>query len=196
MLNIAIVGTGNIAPSHVEGLLTFPERCKIVALCDIYPEKAQAMKEKYHLDCQVFDDHQKMLAAGVPIDVVHVCTPPYTHAEIAIHSMDAGKNVVVEKPMAVALDNDPDVKMFFKIPSRFKMETPIGTYNPDWAVYLNKNGDEKLYFVLETKGDTSFMHLKTSEQLKIHCGQEHFKALDSGIEMQTATDWSSLRKRV
>ena len=46
MLNIAIVGTGNIAPSHVEGLLTFPERCKIVALCDIYPEKAQAMKEK------------------------------------------------------------------------------------------------------------------------------------------------------
>ena len=97
MLNIAIVGTGNIAPSHVEGLLTFPERCKIVALCDIYPEKAQAMKEKYHLDCQVFDDHQKMLAAGVPIDVVHVCTPPYTHAEIAIHSMDAGKNVVVEK---------------------------------------------------------------------------------------------------
>ena len=103
MLNIAIVGTGNIAPSHVEGLLTFPERCKIVALCDIYPEKAQAMKEKYHLDCQVFDDHQKMLAAGVPIDVVHVCTPPYTHAEIAIHSMDAGKNVVVEKPMATCL---------------------------------------------------------------------------------------------
>ena len=102
----------------------------------------------------------------------------------------------VEKPMAVALDNDPDVKMFFKIPSRFKIETPIGTYNPDWAVYLNKNGDEKLYFVLETKGDTSFMHLKTSEQLKIHCGQEHFKALDSGIEMQTATDWSSLRRRV
>ena len=39
MLNIAIVGTGNIAPSHVEGLLTFPERCKIVALCDIYPDK-------------------------------------------------------------------------------------------------------------------------------------------------------------
>ena len=104
MLNIAIVGTGNIAPSHVEGLLTFPERCKIVALCDIYPEKAQAMKEKYHLDCQVFDDHQKMLAAGVPIDVVHVCTPPYTHAEIAIHSMDAGKNVVVEKPMATCLE--------------------------------------------------------------------------------------------
>ncbi len=99
----------------------------------------------------------------------------------------------VEKPMAIALDNDPDVKMFFKIPSRFKIETPIGTYNPDWAVYLNKNGEEKLYFVLETKGDTNFMHLKTSEQLKIHCGKEHFKALNMGIEMQTTTDWKKLK---
>ena len=102
----------------------------------------------------------------------------------------------VEKPVAVALDNDPDVKMFFKIPSRFKIETPIGTYNPDWAVYLNKNGEEKLYFILETKGDTSFMHLKTSEQLKIHCGKEHFKALNAGVELETATSWEELRERI
>lgn len=102
----------------------------------------------------------------------------------------------VEKPMAVALDHDPDVKLFFKIPSRFKIETPIGTYNPDWAVYLTKNGEEKLYFILETKGNTSFMNLKTAEQLKIHCGQEHFRALDSGIDMQTTTDWAKLRQRV
>ena len=103
MLNIAIVGTGNIAPAHVEGLLTFPDRCRIVAMCDIYPEKAQAMKEKYKLSCEVFDDHQKMLASGLPIDVVHVCTPPYTHAEIASHAMDAGTYVLVEKPMATCL---------------------------------------------------------------------------------------------
>lgn len=103
MLNVAIVGTGNIAPSHIEGLLTFPERCRIVALCDIYPEKAEAMKKRFQLFCQVFDDHEKMLASDLDIDVVHVCTPPYTHAEIAIHSMDAGKNVVVEKPMATCL---------------------------------------------------------------------------------------------
>ena len=103
MFNVAVVGTGNIAPAHVEGLLAFPQRCKIVALCDIYPEKAQAMKEKYGLDCAVFDDHEKMLASGLAIDIVHVCTPPYTHAEIAIHAMDAGKNVVVEKPMATCL---------------------------------------------------------------------------------------------
>ena len=58
MINVAVVGTGNIAHAHVGGLLTFPERCKIVALCDIYPEKAQAMKEKYQLDCEIFADHQ------------------------------------------------------------------------------------------------------------------------------------------
>ncbi|MDD4112133.1 MAG: Gfo/Idh/MocA family oxidoreductase [Herbinix sp.] len=103
MLNIAIVGTGNIAPAHVDGLLELSDRCKIVALCDIYPEKAEAMKEKYKLDCEIFDDHEKMLASGLKIDIVHVCTPPYVHAEIAINSMNAGKNVVVEKPMATCL---------------------------------------------------------------------------------------------
>ncbi len=99
----------------------------------------------------------------------------------------------IERPFAVALDNDPDVKMFFKIPERFKIETPIGTYNPDWAVYLTKNGEEKLYFVLETKGSTSFMDLRTREQLKIHCGKKHFEALDNGIELQVATDWNKLK---
>lgn len=103
MLNVAVVGTGNIAPAHVGALLTFPERCKIVALCDIYPEKAEAMKARFGLDCEIFDDHEKMLASGLTIDVVHVCTPPYTHAEIAINSMNAKKHVVVEKPMATCL---------------------------------------------------------------------------------------------
>lgn len=103
MLHIAVVGIGNISPSHIEGLLAFPDRCKIVALCDIYPEKAEAVKKKYNLDCKVFDDHQTMLDSGLSIDVVHVCTPPYVHGEIAIHSMDAGCHVVVEKPMAPSL---------------------------------------------------------------------------------------------
>ena len=75
MLNVAIVGTGNIAPIHVEGLLEFSDRCKIVALCDIYPEKAEALNKKYNLDCEIFDDHEKMLASGIKIDIVHICTP-------------------------------------------------------------------------------------------------------------------------
>lgn len=104
MINAAIVGTGNIANLHVRGLLTFPEKCRIVALCDIYPEKAEAMKEKYGLDCEVFDNHQAMLASGIHIDLVHVCTPPYVHCEIAVNSMNSGCNVLVEKPMAASLE--------------------------------------------------------------------------------------------
>lgn len=100
----------------------------------------------------------------------------------------------IEKPFAVSLDNDPDVKFFFKIPSRFKIDTPIGSYNPDWAVYLTKNGEEKLYFVLETKGTTDPWGLRTPEQLKIHCGKEHFKAIGEGLQFDVASEWSDFRK--
>lgn len=102
----------------------------------------------------------------------------------------------VERPFAVALDNDPDVKMFFKIPDRFKIDTPIGTYNPDWAVYMTKNGEEKLCFILETKGSTDFYDLRTKEQLKIHCGKQHFKALDNGVEMYVARDWKEFKVKM
>ena len=103
----------------------------------------------------------------------------------------------VEKPFAVALDRDPDVKMFFKIPDRFKIDTPIGTYNPDWAVLWEKNGEQKLYFILETKGTESLFNLKTPEQLKIHCGKEHFKALGNGLEMHgPVKDWDKFKINV
>lgn len=104
MINVAIVGTGGIAPAHIGGLLAFPERCKIVAMVDIYPEKAEAMKREFNLDCAIFDDHLTMLSSGLKIDLIHICTPPYVHAEIAINCMNAGKNVVVEKPMATCLE--------------------------------------------------------------------------------------------
>lgn len=103
MINVAVIGTGGISNEHIKGLLTFPERCKIVALCDIYPQKAETMKEKYGLDCAVFDDHGVMLDSDIEIDLVHICTPPYVHCNIAVNCMNAGCNVVVEKPMATCL---------------------------------------------------------------------------------------------
>ena len=124
---------------------------------------------------------------------IHIQQSGISHMEREMRTMEIANDYQALPDIITAIS---DVKMFFKIPSRFKIETPIGTYNPDWAVYLNKNGEEKLYFVLETKGDTSFMHLKTSEQLKIHCGKEHFKALDAGVELETATSWTELRKRI
>lgn len=105
MLSIAIVGTGNISHNHIQGWAQFPERCRIVALVDIYPEKAEEKKTRYGLtDAQVFSSHQAMLEAGLTIDVVDVCTPPYVHAEIAVDALNAGKHVLCEKPMAASLE--------------------------------------------------------------------------------------------
>ncbi|MFV0498097.1 MAG: DEAD/DEAH box helicase family protein [Candidatus Fimivivens sp.] len=97
----------------------------------------------------------------------------------------------VESRFAESLDNDPDVKLFFKIPSQFKIETPIGSYNPDWAVYLEHNGAKKLYFVLETKGTTDLFGLSIPERLKIHCGAAHFAALENEVQFSAlpVKDW-------
>ena len=101
----------------------------------------------------------------------------------------------VERPFALALDNDPDVKMFFKIPDKFQIETPIGTYNPDWAVYFEKNGEQKLYFVLETKGSTDANNRRNKENMKIHCGERHFAALDD-VDLHVARDWNAFKRTV
>lgn len=103
MIRVAIVGTGAIAPSHVRGFLEFPDMCKIVALCDIKPEKAEKLAQQFSLNVDVYDDHTKMLDRD-DIDLVSICTPPYTHAELTIHFLKAGKHVLVEKPMASSLE--------------------------------------------------------------------------------------------
>ncbi len=102
MIRVAIIGTGNIAPSHIEGYLCFRDRCEIVALVDIYPEKAETLKKKFGLAAQVYDSHEKLLAGG-GIDLVSICTPPYTHAALSIACMNHGMDVVCEKPMAASL---------------------------------------------------------------------------------------------
>ena len=132
---------------------------------------------------QIFDTEE--LIANLDRNAVKV--------EHSIYDYIVYDSSTVERPFAVALDNDPDVKMFFKIPDNFKIDTPIGNYNPDWAVFLNKNGEEKLYFVIETKGSLNPYERKGKENLKIHCGKQHFKALDNGIELKEAVDWKEFR---
>ena len=100
----------------------------------------------------------------------------------------------VESRFAKALDEDPDVKMFFKIPRRFKIDTPIGAYSPDWAVFLEKDGEQKLYFVLESKGTTSLFDLRTPERLRIHCGKKHFDSLDDiSFSEEPVKDWKEFK---
>ena len=103
----------------------------------------------------------------------------------------------IEKSFAQSLDKDPDVKLFFKIPERFTIETPIGTYNPDWAVYLEKDDEKKLYFVLETKGTTSLHDLRAPEWQKMKCGKAHFEALENDIVFsgEPVRDWREFRKQ-
>ena len=106
MINVAIIGCGNISSAHISSYLLFPQRCKIVALVDIFPDKAEAKKQQYNLtDAQVFASHEEMLksAASLGLKLVSNCTPPYVHASIAIDCMNAGLNVLVEKPMATCL---------------------------------------------------------------------------------------------
>ena len=85
--------------------------------------------------------------------------------------------------------------MFFKLPTRFKVDTPIGTYNPDWAVYVEINGIKKLYFIIETKGTTKEDDLRGRERQKIHCGKAHFRAVNSGVELHIAEKWTEFKMR-
>lgn len=103
MLKIAIIGTGNISHNHIQGYLEFADRCQIVALVDIYPEKAEEKKRHYGLtNAKVYASHEEILG-DTEIDVFDVCTPPYVHAEISINALNAGKHVLCEKPMAASL---------------------------------------------------------------------------------------------
>ena len=85
-----------------------------------------------------------------------------------------------ENTFANNCEKSPDIKYYFKLPAFFKIPTPIGTYNPDWAV-LYEN-DTKLYFVAETKNTNTKevieSKLRHEEQLKIHCGRKHFEKFD------------------
>ena len=78
-----------------------------------------------------------------------------------------------EQEFAKTLDNNERVSCFMKLPSTFKIDTPLGTYNPDWAVYV-KGIENKVYFVVETKGTEIFADLRPKEQDKIRCARKHF----------------------
>ena len=82
----------------------------------------------------------------------------------------------IEREFAEQLDKREDIKLFIKLPDKFKIETPVGQYIPDWAIV--KHNDTTIYMVRETKGNKDFLKLRTSEADKINCGKKHFEALD------------------
>lgn len=91
----------------------------------------------------------------------------------------------IEREFAKKLDANEDVKVFAKLPEWFKIPTPLGTYNPDWAIVVEKDGRKRLYFVVETKGTDLFDELPPPQQAKIKCGEAHFAALaEDGIRFR------------
>jgi type III restriction enzyme len=85
-----------------------------------------------------------------------------------------------EARFADQLEKNGDVKVYAKLPGWFKVPTPLGSYNPDWAVLIERDGTERLYFVVETKSSLFAEDLRDKERAKIKCGEVHFKALEQG----------------
>jgi type III restriction enzyme len=86
-----------------------------------------------------------------------------------------------EKSFAKSFEKNKRVKLYAKLPGWFTIPTPLGSYNPDWAVLIDANGKDKLYFVLETKANTMFDALRPMESAKIKCGKKHFEALGNQV---------------
>src|SRR5690606_16458108 len=76
----------------------------------------------------------------------------------------------VEREFAEKLEHNEAIKVYAKLPGWFKIPTPLGTYNPDWAVLVDVDGQERLYFVVETKASLFADDLRDKENAKIECG--------------------------
>lgn len=102
----------------------------------------------------------------------------------------------VEQEFAERLENDPDVKLYTKLPYWFKINTPIGGYNPDWAILIEEGGKENMYFVIETKGTVDSDNRRITENQKIKCGKKHFEALDTGVKFDAADSYQFFKVNV
>ena len=109
MFRTAIVGCGAVAQAHAE-VLSVNGDVKIVALCDIKPERAEKLRDKFNFDAAVYEDYIKMLDEVKP-DALHVCTPHYLHAQMAIAALERDIHVMLEKPVCI---NEEQIKAILK----------------------------------------------------------------------------------
>lgn len=116
---------------------------------------------------------------------------PFSHIEFD------GKG---ERKFAESLEGSSQVKVYTKLPRGFCIDTPLGTYNPDWAIVWHEDGNDKLFLVRETKfgaeGLTKkeiFEKLRDDEKKKILCGEKHFEAIGANFALSVKTDLSDLK---
>ncbi len=102
----------------------------------------------------------------------------------------------IEKDFAKSFNENENIKLFTKLPWWFKINTPIGSYNPDWAVLIEKENNKKLYFVVESKGSNLTIDLRNSESAKIKCGQKHFEALQTDVKFMQSDKFENLQNHI
>ena len=111
-----------------------------------------------------------------------------------LNALQVGKSVyeyvvydsAIEREFAKRLDEREDIRLFVKLPGWFVIDTPIGKYNPDWAIL--KHDGQALYLVRETKGTRDFLKLRTAESDKVRCGMRHFEALGVPFAVVVSAD--------
>ncbi len=97
----------------------------------------------------------------------------------------------VERLFAEKLDSREDVKFFMKLPAKFKIPTPVGDYNPDWAIIKQVDGEDRLYMIRETKSTLDELKLRPTEAAKIASARQHFKAIGiDNYEVSAPEAWN------
>ena len=182
-----------IKPSVFNQFKDNPEEFIIKAAALINDEKATAIIE--HITYNVMDEKYG----------TDIFTDPTIKGRLDVNAMKAKKHLydhivydsTNEKNFATELDTNTDVAVYVKLPDGFYISTPVGHYNPDWAVAFYEGNVKHIYFVAETKGSMNSMQLRLIEESKIHCAREHFKAISNGeIVYDVVDSYKSLIEKV
>ncbi len=102
-----------------------------------------------------------------------------------------------ERDFVKELDVQKEVAVYVKLPGGFSINTPVGDYNPDWAIAFHEGKVKHIFFIAETKGDLSTLQFREVESLKIHCAREHFKAISNDkVKYDVVHSYNDLLDRV
>ena len=161
-----------------------PEEFIIKAASLINDEKATAIIE--HITYDVLDEKYN----------TNVFTDPTIKGRLGTNAMKVNKHLydhivydsTNEKNFVSELDINSDVAVYVKLPDGFYISTPVGRYNPDWAIAFYEGTVKHIYFVAETKGSMNSMQLRLIEESKLHCAREHFKAISKGDVVYDVVD--------
>lgn len=161
-----------------------PEEFIIKVASLINDEKATAIIE--HITYDVLDDKYGL----------DVFTDSTIKGRLGVNAMKTKRHLYDhlvydssnEQKFASELDINNDVAVYVKLPDGFYISTPVGHYNPDWAIAFYEGAVKHIYFVAETKGSMSSMQLRLIEESKIHCAREHFKTISNGEVVYDVVD--------